>query len=107
MAEVYKAVRGQKITKFIAREARPAVESAVLEIGTRAEGLLAEHHHSGDAYIDVGMGRIDGYVILNDERGQLAAMSIEYGRQPNEHGRGGMAGLFILHRAAHLQRKGR
>jgi hypothetical protein len=113
MAEVYKRINGRKIEKALAVEAgvQAALEDTTLEVAVRAESLLAEHHHSGDAEIDVEAGKIDHYVILSDERGQLAALSIEFGREPHENDDGelvgGMDGLHILGRAAHLKPKGR
>lgn len=109
MAKVYRAVGGHKITQYIAElpEVQLEIDKATLEIGSTAEGILAGHHFEWDAFIEVAKGDIDGYVILNDERGQKAAMSIEYGRKPNAEGKGGMEGLQILHKAAHLRKKGR
>lgn len=108
MAQVYKRVKGLPIQKFMAKHETVQAELAerAFEIGVRAEADLATHHHDGHAHIDIEHGKVDWYIILNDERGQKAAMSIEYGRQPDENGNGGMEGLMILHKAAHL-RKGR
>ena len=71
---------------------------------------VAVHKHEGHAFIDIEHGKVDWYVILNDTRGQLAALSIEYGRSPYivefEDGRTetrrGMDGLYILHNAFDL-----
>ena len=41
---------------------------------------------------------------VNDERGQKAAMSIEFGRGPNDDGKGAMEGLAILRRAVRMRR---
>lgn len=113
MAEVYKGLSGVKMEELIALlpEVQSHLEDATLEIGGRAEALLAEHHDSGAAEIDIESGDIDHYVVLSDERGQLAALSIEFGRQPHRNSAGemvgGMDGLHILGRAAHLKAKGR
>jgi hypothetical protein len=102
MAEVYRRVGGMKTEKFLAKlgEVQDELDDRALEIGTRAEALLAEHYAEGDASIDIEVGKVDRYIILDDE----AALSIEYGREDNpETGQGGMEGLYILHRAAHLK----
>lgn len=71
----------------------------------RARAELARHRHDGDAEILVEKGRIDRYVILSDERGLKAAMSIEYGRKASTtNPRGPMPGLFILHNAFQIRR---
>ncbi|TCC19960.1 DUF5403 family protein [Kribbella sindirgiensis] len=111
MAEVFRGFNGMKFEKALAVE--PGVQEGLaevtLEVAGKAEALLAEHHHDGDAQIDVEVGDVDHYVVLSDERGQLAALSIEFGREPheNEDGElvGGMEGLYILHRAAHLKKR--
>lgn len=88
------------------------------EVAVRAEQLLLEHRLMGHSEIDVVKGRIDYYVVLSDERGQKAALSIEYGREAGQDIRvnprtgeaevvewGASEGLFILARASHLPRK--
>lgn len=114
MADVYGRISGMKLEKFIAVEpgVHGALEDAALEVGARAEAILAEHHHDGDAEILVEeLNEVDMAVVLSDERGQLAALSIEFGRDPYEtkDGKqvGGMEGLFILHQAAKLKKRGR
>lgn len=81
------------------------LDDYALEAGARGEAMLAQHRHDGHAEIDVEAGKIDRYIILSDERGQKAALSIEYGRQPDDDGNGGMEGLFILHKATRLPRR--
>lgn len=107
MAEVYKNVGGRKLTKIIALHAdvQDALERETIGIALKAEADLAGHRDAGHARIetDHDSGKVDHYVVLSDERGQKAAMSIEYGRKPDEEGRGGMEGLFILHKAAGLR----
>lgn len=86
------------------------LKARTFEIAARAEVELVRHHRDGDAEIDIEHGNVDWYVILSDERGQKAAMSIEYGRagyidpETGEH-YDAMDGLFILHNAAHLPAK--
>lgn len=73
---------------------------------------LIEHKQDGHASIETAHGRIDHYLILNDERGQDAALSIEFGRAgyiDPETGEvwGAMEPLYILTNAANLPRKGK
>ncbi|WP_405056967.1 DUF5403 family protein [Kribbella sp. NBC_01505] len=123
MAEVYRNYGGRSMEKGLARH--PGVQDymveATFEIGVRAEDLLLEHRQEGHASIEIENGRVDHYVILSDERGQKAALSIEYGRdaydvtwedkdgEEHTYTVGAMAGLYILHQAAHLRggRKGK
>lgn len=103
MASVQRVVEGRPIQEWLAgtNDVQDALSREAAAATARAEGLLAEHHDSGDATIERSHGDIDEYVILSDERGQSAAMSIEFGRGPDEHGKGAMQGLFILHKATH------
>lgn len=74
------------------------------EVAGIAETVLARHKHDGHARIDRLDGYIDSYVVLDDERGMKAAMSIEYGRADRltEDGElvGGMDGVAPLRIAA-------
>ncbi|WP_394615885.1 DUF5403 family protein [Lentzea sp. JNUCC 0626] len=114
MAQVYRRVRGQKIERLIAQHAtvQKRMDDLTLEGAARAEARLGEHRHDGHARIDVEQGDIDRYVVLDDERGLMAALSIEYGRKPtpaseeNPDGGKGMEGLWILHDAMGLKRPG-
>jgi hypothetical protein len=120
MAYVYKGLGGKKLSEVIA--ANPGVqaelEERTFEIGIRAEQLLKDHRADGHADIDIEHGDIDYYVVLTDERGQKAAMSIEYGREAGEYEvvdpdtgetrtveYGAMEGLYILARASNLPKK--
>lgn len=118
MAEIYKKIPGKgggKIQKVIAEHdgVQDWLDEYIFHAAVRAEAILAEHRDQGHAFIEVEAGDIDRYLILNDERGQAAAMSIEYGRAPSTRERadgtveesGGMEGLFILHKAVHLKMK--
>jgi hypothetical protein len=94
MAEVY-----PDTDAVIARlpEVRAAVMDAARAIAARAETLLAQHHQTGNARIEVTRGeRTDAFVSLVDE----AAVSIEYGHV-TKSGRV-VAGLYIITRAANL-----
>jgi len=102
VAEVFKRVNGRKLTKVIAMlpEVQASVDEHTLEIGADAEAILASHRDEGHAKIVVDKGKVDGYVILEDE----APMSIEFGRShhQNEDGEwvGGMEAIAPLRRAA-------
>lgn len=102
----------RNIEKALARHG--AVQSYLDELlfamKAHADVELAAHRHDGHAAIDIARGRIDHYLVLTDERGQKAALSIEFGRAgyiDPETGAtwGAMDGLFILHRVARLPRK--
>ncbi|GIF02225.1 DUF5403 family protein [Paractinoplanes rishiriensis] len=109
MAEIYRSTN-RRLAKNA--EVQAELERRAFEVAARAEVELIRHRQDGNAEIDIEHGRIDWYVILSDERGQKAALSIEYGRvgyTDPETGEswGAMEGLFILHRAAHLSPKSR
>lgn len=78
MAYVYK--KANKVASR-ARETQEAVMKAMLQGAAKANAVLEAHEDTGDSYIEWEKGRIDGFVILNDERGLGAAMSIEFGRK--------------------------
>lgn len=101
--------RNRKLEKFIAlnSDVQDELKRVTEAAAFKARAILAAHRDEGHAEILVEHGRVDYYLILSDMRGLKAAMSIEYGRQADENGRGGMAGLYILHRAMNLKRKGR
>lgn len=93
------------------------LKKASFEIKVRAEELLIEHRQQNHAEIEWDHGDIDWYVTLSDERGQKAALSIEYGREAYTTTRkdsegneievevGAMDGLYILARASNLPKK--
>lgn len=112
MAEVFKGRIKQfkNVEEVVARHvtAQEALDKHALKLGIKAEKLLNQRasKRSGDSYIDIEKGHVDRYVVLNDERGYGAAMSIEYGHGPtNDNGTGSAPGLWILHDAAGLPRK--
>ena len=112
MATIYKSVKGRKLTDVIARNkgVQDELDRRTFEMAVRAEEDLLEHRMEGHAAIEVAHGDIDWYVVLSDERGQEAAMSIEFGRagyiDPDTREEyGEMEGLFILARAAHLPKE--
>lgn len=119
MAELYKRVRGRKFEQFIAMlpEVQDVLEETAFAVKARADVNLREaesrlHGLGGDAQIELDHGDIDWYVVLSDERGDKAALSIEFGRAPYidpQSGEewGGMDGLYILTRAAGLPKKAR
>ena len=113
MAYIHKGLNGRKITEVIALNegVQAELEARTFEIAARAEAELVRHHQDGHSDIDIESADVDFYVILSDERGQKAALSIEYGRAGyidpvtgEEFGE--MEGLFVLHNASHLP-KGR
>lgn len=112
MAKVYRTVKGRKLTRVIALNegVQSELDFRVFEMAVRAEEDLIEHRMEGHAAIEIEEGDVDKYLVLSDERGQKAAMSIEYGREAyvdpvTGEEKGAMEGLFILHKAAHLQVK--
>lgn len=115
MAKVY-----QRTPKIVAQHAavQGELERRTFEVAVRAEQLLIEHRQDGHAEIGIEHGDIDYYVVLSDERGQKAALSIEYGRQAGQDIRvnkktgelevvewSDSEGLFILAEASHLPKK--
>lgn len=82
MAEVYRRVNGRKLTKIIAYlpEMDAALDSAADEMTTIAKRQLGRHRFEGHSEILHLKGDLDHYVVLSDDRGYGAAMSIEFGR---------------------------
>ncbi|MGW3323884.1 hypothetical protein [Streptomyces virginiae] len=132
MARIYKRARGRKIEQLIALNEGVVheLDNRTFQIAVRAEAYLLEHQNyekeveeetgvraDGHSFIDIERGRVDRYVVLNDERGQKAALSIEYGRDAYEVERtdengdtytvevGAMPGLYVLARASNLPKK--
>ncbi|AGM12036.1 hypothetical protein SEA_GODPOWER_14 [Streptomyces phage Godpower] len=124
MAKIYSRVGGRDLEQFIALNdvVQDELDNRTFEIAVRAEGYLAETRldksNGGDSFIDVERGKVDRYVVLSDERGQNAALSIEYGRAAGEYETkdkktgetitvqyGEMEGLYILARASNLPKK--
>ncbi|MFJ3907469.1 DUF5403 family protein [Streptomyces vinaceus] len=119
MAKVYKSIGGRKLTKILALNegVQAELEARTFEIAVRAEEILVQHRADGHAEIVVEEGDVDKYVILSDDRGQKAAMSIEYGREASvivrkdKHGTEyldvmpAMDGLYVLATAANLPKK--
>jgi hypothetical protein len=104
MAEVYRVVRGRKLEHLVAKTAdvQDGLDDLVGGMALHAESLLDAHRDEGHAAIEVESGDVDRYVVLTDERGDKAALSIEFGRKPDADGDGGMEGLAVLRRAAGL-----
>ncbi|MGW1836967.1 DUF5403 family protein [Streptomyces sp. NPDC002067] len=119
MATVYGSVGGRKLSKVIALndDVQAEVAARTFEIAVRAEEILQQHRADGHAEIVIEEGKIDKYVILSDDRGQKAALSIEYGRKASvvvrkdKHGNEfldyvpEMDGLYILATASNLPKK--
>ncbi len=119
MAEVFRKVqsgkgKGRRIQQAIGlhEDVQSRLRLEAVLGAFRADANLKKHRVSGDSYISTESGRVDHYVILNDERGQGAAMTIEYGRkglepeelEDNSLSSGEMEGLFILHEAMKFSR---
>lgn len=81
MATVTLTKTPKQINKLVAHmaEVDRAVKAAAERVHALASGVLAEHHHSGDAQITLTHGRVDYFVNLDDTRGQRAAAAIEFG----------------------------
>ncbi|MFD7738055.1 DUF5403 family protein [Kitasatospora sp. NPDC059800] len=124
MAYVYRGLNGKSLGEILAGldGVKAVHEEKAFEIAVRAEELLLEHRLEGQAEIDIVKGDFDFYVVLSDEYGDKAALSIEYGREAGSKkvfnpktGRretvswGAMEGLYILARASNLpkRRKGK
>ncbi|MEV0437781.1 DUF5403 family protein [Streptomyces spectabilis] len=119
MAVVYSTIGAHGIGKFIAvhEGVQDELTKRAFEIAVRAEEILANHHVDGHAEIDIEAGDNNRYVILSDDRGQKAALSIEYGREESvivredKDGRKyldvlpAMDGLYILATASNLPKK--
>lgn len=96
MAEVYP---GTDVWLAHSQGVVGAVRSHADYRGEVARRLLAEHTSSGDSKIVVVKStRPDAFVCLDDEGGEGAAMSIEFGRHAGGKS-GSMDGLHILGRA--------
>lgn len=66
---------------------RPALDAAQARGVSAAKGLLAEHDHPGGAKITKSKGKLDRYVIMEDDdsgAGEPAAAAIEYGGTTSE-----------------------
>ncbi|WP_051898620.1 DUF5403 family protein [Sciscionella sediminilitoris] len=93
-------ISSKRANKIVAQIARPAVAEVALEIGVKAERLLAEHHRSGEHRIEVDQNRVDAYVSLVGP----AAAAIELGHFAGYKGeRSKVEGLHVLTRAAGLR----
>ena len=101
MAQIDKTFMGMDFQEGLAHfgPVQDELEDRVRAMAVQARAELAQHRHEGHAQIEVEKGDIDRYLILSDERGLRAAMSIEYGRGPDDDGKGAMDGLYILHHA--------
>ncbi|MEU5902164.1 DUF5403 family protein [Streptomyces venezuelae] len=73
----------EKTNRVLARhqDVQDELERVTFEIAVKAEEILAQHHVDWHSRIEVEEGRIDKYVVLSDDAGQKAALSIEYGRK--------------------------
>jgi hypothetical protein len=60
-------------------EVRGEIRAEVKDGAAEAKSNLAAHKDRGDSQIKTAFGPVDGYIVLDDTRGLLAAMSIEKG----------------------------
>lgn len=101
MAKVYDSIGGKPFQEWLAREKYVQADLFVRTREMASDAAILLHHHraQGHSFIQIEHGEIDYHIILNDTRGQKAAMSIEFGRRPRipfeRHG--AMEGLRILH----------
>lgn len=80
---------------------RAVVRLEAAEVGTRADGLFAEHNRPGGHEIKVAHGRVDSEVVMTGP----APLSVEYGHFMGDRRLGVrrfVEGLHILGRAARL-----
>jgi len=120
MAQIYRNVKGRPLTKYLATldGVQEVLEDKVTVAAAAASAALFEHRQDGHSTIEIDHGKVDWYLTLSDERGDKAAMSIEYGRaaggrwvkdkrtgNPRWQSWGEAPGLFILHDAIGLTRK--
>lgn len=70
------------LNKKVVRQAgvKAATFAEASKRGTKASAVLAAHKHDGHSEIRVYSADVDAYIGLHDERGQMAAAAIEYGR---------------------------
>lgn len=115
MVDIYKTFNGLPFEEGLAKFApvRKEIRRVTKIIGQDAAAGLAGHRSEGHSFIKVAYGPVDGMVILNDERGQKAAMSIEFGRgaaDPNDPDYdkdpfpNGTVGTYVLHKASGLRK---
>jgi hypothetical protein len=117
MAKLYKGSIGRwKNVEQVAalqEDVQEFIDKYAREGAAKAENELAHHRVENHARIEMEEGDVDRYVILSDELGLKAALSIEYGRQelpPSDdlpYGQSASPGLFILHEAMNLPRRGK
>lgn len=124
MAEIYDNIGKKELEKFLGQMPGVArtLDDTTFEVAVKAEALLQLHQDYDDdsdahSSIDIERGAVDRYVVLNDDRGDKAAMSIEYGRAAGkktvrdkdgnkvEITWGESPGLFILAQASNLPKK--
>lgn len=74
-------------------EVKAAIWMAGAEVMAEAEAKLSAHRDGQERHeVVMEKGVTDAHVILQG----VAPMSVEFGRGPNEHGKGAMRGLHVL-----------
>lgn len=94
------------------KEAQAGLRKETLDLADRARGIMSDHRYAGHAKITTGgpgqaeraeeYPDIDHLVILDDEDGLKAAMTMEFGRKNGPDGKGGMRPIAPLRTAAGL-----
>lgn len=92
MAKAYRWVkegpgRGMEIQKAMAYQEDVQAKLAYTASyrAARAQTILKMHRFANHSFIQLVHGDVDYHIILNDERGQKAAMTIEFGRVGGNH----------------------
>lgn len=117
MAEIFDrviegALKGAPVTYAAAmhRTTQRGLRSETIRLAGVAQGILDRdsEERTGTSFVTAERwssnedryAHIDHFVVLNDERGARAAMTIEYGRNPDTTNRGGpSAGVAPLRKA--------
>lgn len=84
------------------RTTQAALQRVTFGMASVARATLAAHRHDGHARIETSKAVYNHFVTLDDEAGLGAAMTIEYGRNDDADGKGGMVGIAPLRTAMGL-----
>lgn len=105
--QIERRVGGRRLDAFIAHSGavRGEVEVHTAIIGEHAKGLKRRWVDQRHSFVETEVAKLDGWVILNDQRGKKAAMAMEYGSDPHQGFPDGTPAQAILHEAAGIQMK--
>lgn len=100
-------VGGKRMNTWVAHTSavREEIEVHTAIIGEHARGIKRRWRDTGASYVETETAKLDGYVILNDERGIKGAMAMEYGSDPHKGFPDGTPAQAILHEAAGIPMK--